>query len=120
MHEKMKLTCIGCGKKVSEEDFSREKCPHCIAARKKKMRNAKYGFKGIRYDNQEDFLQAVEGFNSSLITLETMENLVDELMENIKMNLTLHIPNITNHDLREKLEDIFMYSLNVLIDLKME
>lgn len=60
-------------------------------------------YHGIPYSTEKEFLKAVKKFNDSTISEESTNRLLEMLMENIKLNISVTHSKLTNGELREKL-----------------
>ena len=67
----------------------------------------RFGYRGVYYSNQDDFLKAVVGFNSSPITDASVDELLSQLGADIKINITLSLSRLTNEKLRTILHKVF-------------
>ncbi len=71
-------------------------------------------YRGKYFSNESDFWDGVREFHASPVTEESIEDLVKELMGNLKMNFLMSMPKMTNDRFKFKLEQVFIYSMQLM------
>lgn len=68
-------------------------------------------YQGKFFDNEQEFWDYVKDFSTRQTTAEDFESLFDMLKKDIWMNLSLRETKITNSELRDVLEETFLFFL---------
>ncbi len=71
-------------------------------------------YRGVYFDNEPDFWDGVRRFHHSPVTEESIEDLVKELMANLKINFLISMPKMSNNRFQHKLEQVFIYSMRLM------
>ena len=78
---------------------------------KMKDKTPQFYYRGIYYTNEIDFWKGVYEFNDSPISEESIEDFLNDFKANLQMNIGRAIPKMSNKTFRQRLENIFFYSI---------
>lgn len=79
---------------------------------------SKFFYAGSYYETEEEFWKGVYEYNRANIDHTSLEYLFSRMIDDLKLNLSINPPNMSNSEFREKLEKIFIFSLKELLQLE--
>jgi hypothetical protein len=76
---------------------------------------AKFYYEGTFYANEEAFWEGIYKFCSDPLEEKSFESLFQAFITNLKMNLCISKPTITNQEFRKRLDQAFIICLEVIL-----